>query len=96
MSFLRTELNVATTFAAIAGQSKFEDKISRSIAIARKACESARYFMNRVPLSADEAAEIGSTLAMIENELAALEASVGRPTEHPARNSLRVEPLHNC
>jgi len=81
MSFLRTELEAARTFVVLAGHAKFKDKITRNIANARKACTAMHYFMNRVPLTEDEAAEVEAKLARVENELAALEASVGRPTE---------------
>jgi len=83
VDFLHTELETARTFVAIARQAKVEGKILRNIVNARKACKSTRHFMDQVQLSEDEAAEIKRQLEGVENELAALEASV-RPTERPA------------
>lgn len=73
--FLRTELEVAKTFVAIAKRARYEGKIVRNLANARKACGAIRHFMDRVQLSEDEAAEIRGTLAKVENDLAELEHS---------------------
>ena len=78
LGFLHTELEAAMAFVAIARQAKYEDKVVRNMVNARKACQATRYFMDRVELSEGEAAEIGGTLARVENELAALEESVSR------------------
>ena len=84
IEFLRTELEAAMTFVAIARHAKHDEKIIRNIANALKACESTRYFVDRVQLSEDEAAEIGGKLAGVEKELAALEESVRRKREQAA------------
>ena len=83
-NFLCAELEAARTFVAVAKQAKLEDKIARSVTNARKACEVTRHFIGRVVLCEDEAAEIGTTLASVENELAALEESFSRNTERTA------------
>lgn len=75
LSFLRTELGVAMTFVGIARHAKYEDKTTRCIANARRACEAVRYFMDRGHLSKADAADIGGILAKVENELAKLEES---------------------
>jgi len=84
MNFLRTELETATTFVVIAGQATFEDKISRNIAKAREACRATRYFMDRIRLSEDEAAQITEKLAGVEDKLAAVADSFSREPEHSA------------
>lgn len=86
VDFLRTELETARTFIAIARQAKFEEKVLRNLVNARKACTSTRHFMDQVQLNDDEVAEIKGQLESIENELAALEASV-RSSDHPANKS---------
>jgi len=73
--FLRTEVETARTFVAVAKHAKFEDKIVRNLVNARKACESIRHFRDRVQLSEGEAAEIRGGLASVEKELAGLEES---------------------
>lgn len=73
LSFLRTELDVAMTFVVIARQAKYRDRVVRNAANARKACKALRYFMDRVFLSEEEAAEIGGRLEKVENELAKLD-----------------------
>jgi len=86
VDFLRTELQTARTFIAIARQAKFEQKVLHNLVNARKACTSTRHFLDHVQLTEDEVAEIKGQLESIENELAALEASV-RLTDHSSNKS---------
>lgn len=73
LDFLRTELETGLTFATIAEQASDEDKINRNRENARKACQSARHFMDRVSLSERESAELRETLDDLERRLRLLE-----------------------
>ena len=76
ISFLRTELETGLTFAWIAEQARDEHKINRNRENARKACQSARYFMDRISLPDNESAELQVKLEQLEHRLERLDSLV--------------------
>jgi len=76
LTFVRTELETGFTFATIAAQARDEEKIDRNRANARKACWSARHFMERMPLSASESDELHQKLEELEGRLRRLQKVV--------------------
>jgi hypothetical protein len=69
ITFLRTELQTGFTLIFIARAAKDEAKLQRNLQNARKAFESARHFLGRVQLTAEEDAELREKLAALEAEL---------------------------
>lgn len=76
LSFLRTELKVGLTFAALAANAKCAEKVARNRVNARKALDAARRYIGCVPLTADEAAELREKVARLDHNLQLLDDSV--------------------
>ena len=72
VSFLRTELETGSTFALIAEQAVYEDKINRNLENARKAFLSAQHFIKKIALSDEESAELHGKLGELERRLQTL------------------------
>ena len=73
LSFLHTELGTGLVFSKIALMAGDGDKISRNRENARKAYKSARRFMTRIPLSADDSFALHQKLQELERRLRALD-----------------------
>jgi hypothetical protein len=77
LTFLRTELQTGLTFALLAEEASYEDKINRNIKNAGKAFRCVKRFINRVVLSDEESGELHEKLEELERRLRILEAAVG-------------------
>ena len=69
MSFLHAELDTGLTFASVASKARYEDKMTRNRASARKAYDATVIYMGRVAISDTEAAEIQEKLNQLKREL---------------------------
>lgn len=68
LSFVKTELEVAETFADIALESDDGASLPRNRQNARKAYDTALRFPQRTPLTAVQDSEIGARLASLKSE----------------------------
>ena len=73
LTFLRAELQTALTFAFLAQDARYEDKINRNLENARKAFRCVKHFISQVVLSDEESAELHEKLKELAHRLQRLE-----------------------
>jgi hypothetical protein len=74
--FVRTELETGITFADIALSARYQDKIDRNTANARKAYDTAIAYMDKLSLGADSMAELHRLRKHLHHQLIELGQTV--------------------
>ena len=69
INFIRTELDLGLTFASVAANASDEEKFRRNRENARRACQTARHFVDRFCLSDNEFADIHDKIGALEHTL---------------------------